>query len=742
MPSVPPKAKLTPQQKERITFLAQSGTPVSEIARELNIHGQQVAGYVRTLTNFGRVSTSPPPSPETETMAASQQPPPQPEFVAAAPPAQVEPQPRYQAPPQAAPQYAPQPQYAQQPQTPEGWTNPRTAFGYNNGFTNSAQQVRHQVERKMPADGIVGFHNGPFTEADLCQAYGEGLYKVLRFEPGRTQPYEFEVKVGASFGPPRSPKYGASGASEATGRPDRPGFQRPYARPWEGRDEEGTPPAQRPAPYYDRGGGERSLYEFARHSQQAQAAGSNDVTAEAIRQLGDANKRALDQAENARKGGPDAFVTGFFQQQQDLLVKRMDEDRKSTEQRRREDDERWEKRQREVEFEYKRRQDEEQKKHERDLERLRIETEARSRAAAEERRTLMDLEDKKLALIREEGKLRQDMLAEELKSTRQAMEKLTALTREEVKSMKEQTSQDIENSQAAIQSTLQKDREALEREHKLKEKSLDKEYELSKQILDVKQEALSNQGGDQIFNLLNTLVKEASKGLEKIVDLQRLQSMTPEAQVAHVAKAEPIDGNVPVEPRKAQAASAAQPEMAGAGSTNGNGNGHAAAPAAAVEEDNGGEKIKMEQIVQSMVEQPAFKQVIKEWSRQVRLEEDPTTFANMYLEWMRDPVDSESRKGCSMFANFMKTRSWDEMMAVIGPKLDPDVLKIFKTPFASDFYEGFKAMVVEQVRAYWEEFMASRKAQQAAKTAAEPAAPAEPAQEPTPVPNRIAAGGK
>lgn len=739
MPSAPPKAKLTGQQKERIAFLVSQGMSATDIGKELNIHGQQVAGYARTLINFGKITPPSPTSPEMESMANQN-----PQSDPAAAPA---PAPQYQAPPQQPP---PQPQYQQpaapqyqQPQPPpDGFAGGRPAFGYSQGFTNPAQTVRYQIERKMPADGIVGFHTGHFTESDLCQNYGEGLYRVLRFEPGRPQPFEFEVKVGPAFGPPRNPKYGSTTPESRGG--ERPGMQRPFSRPWENRGEEegAPPPPPRPAPYYDRGS-DRSLYEFARNNGAAQAAAANDVTAEAIRQLGDANKRALDQAENARKGGPDAFVTNFFQQQQDLLVRRMEEDRKSGDARRREDDQRWENRQREVEAEYKRRQDDEERKHNRDLERLRIETEARAKAAAEERKTLLDLEDKKLALIREEGKLRQDMLAEELKSTRLAMEKMTERNTKDIQDMREQTSKDIENSNASLQATLEKDREALEREHKLKEKSLDKEHELSKQILDIKQEALSNQGGDQIFNLLNTLVKEASKGLEKIVDLQRLQSMTPDAQVAHVAaeKTSPIDGNVPVEPKKG---AAPQPEMAGAG-TNGNGNGHAAQEAAA-EED--GEKLKMEQIVQAMVEQPAFKQVIKEWSRQVAREEDPTTFANMYLEWMRDPVDSESRKGCSMFANFMKTRSWDEMLAVIGPRLDKDVLKIFKTPFAVDFYEGFKAMVIEQVRAYWEDFMASRKAAQAAKTVSEPAPAAaveEPASaqpEPTQVPTRLTAEKK
>ena len=45
----------------------------------------------------------------------------------------------------------------------------------------------------------------------------------------------------------------------------------------------------------------------------------------------------------------------------------------------------------------------------------------------------------------------------------------------------------------------------------------------------------------------------------------------------------------------------------------------------------------------------------------------------------------------------MKTRTWDEMLAVIGPKLDKDVLKTFKTAFAAEFYEGFKAMSKERI---------------------------------------------
>ena len=133
----------------------------------------------------------------------------------------------------------------------------------------------------------------------------------------------------------------------------------------------------------------------------------------------------------------------------------------------------------------------------------------------------------------------------------------------------------------------------------------------------------------------------------------------------------------------------------------------------------------MEEIIQGMLERPFFKQVLKEWSLHVKTGQDPTTFANMYLEWMRDPMDHEGRKACSMFANFMKPREWPDMLKIIRGKLDKEVLTVFETDAAKDFYDGFRAMVVEQIRDYWEQFLAARKAQRAAATAAGGADPEE-----------------
>lgn len=563
-----------------------------------------------------------------------------------------------------------QAQLAPPPVSPDGWGGGRHVAGYVGGFQNQAATMRYQVERKIPADGIVGHHTGVFTEADLCNLYGEGFYRILRFEPGRQMPVEHEVKVAASFGPPRSPKFSVSGQPAQGNR-----FLR------NAQEEEGQAPQ---APRYERPDyRERSLYEFARNQQQAQATAGNDVTAEAIRQLGEANKRAQEQVEASRKSGPDAFVQNFFQSQNDLMYKRSEDEKKASEQRRKDDDEKWERRQREVEQEHRRRQEEEEKRHTRDLERIRYESESRQKAAENERKLMMDLEDKKLALIREEAKLRQDILQQELQANREAMKELQESTATQVEAVKD-----------AMQRELTKDREGLEREHKIREKSLDKEHELSSKILDIKQESLQKQGGDQIFNLLDTVVKEFGKGLNQIVELNKLQSMTPEAQAASVA-GRSMGGEARQESRPEVTASEAQPAKAEVQDSN---------EAAAPQVEN-----RMDTIVQAMVEQPVFKQVLKEWSRQVKAGEDPTAFSGMFLDWLQDPSDMQARKGCSMFVNFIKTRTWDEVIAVIGSRLDRDVLATFKSEHAVDFYEGFKAIVVEHVKMYFDDFLSGRK---------------------------------
>jgi hypothetical protein len=749
------KRPLTQQEKDRIIYLASQGTEISEIARELNVDPRRITGYVRTMINAGRIpnisprNTSPEIAAMGSTMPQSQVPQAPPAVPVAPAVPQASPQPSYAAPPPPPPQAGP---------AQDGWVGGRPMFGSVSGFQNQAQQVRTVIERKIPNDGILGEHFGELTRERICDIYGEGTYKVIRYEPGKTYPTEYEVQASAAFGPPRTPK-----RTTTLNDQNRPALQRPWMgqaqRPWDrsyerGEDEDGRgappPRAYAPQPYYSRP--DPSLSEYARHNPMNDVASA--AATEAIKSMGASQDKLIEQLDKSRSNGPDNFMTKFFTEQQVISERRAQDDERRRDQERKDEDAKYERRQREQETDHRRRQEEARLQHERELERIKAEAQARDSASKEERKMLMELEDKKLQVIRDEHRMRQEALQDELKRNREELKTVHERTERErkedhekadrerkedhekmdkkISEVQQSTSSQIAESNERLEKELERERETLEREHKLKEKAMDQRNNLEQQIIEIKKESLQSQGGDQIFQTINTVIKEFSKGLEKIVDLKKLEAMTPEAQAAAVAKGT-IDGNVMGEPKRdappeqpkgqqQQAPQGQSPPDAQAPRNNGN---SAGPSGAAPKGEQKNEESQMEQIIQDMLDKPFFRQVIKEWSLHVKTNQDPTTFANMYMEWMRDPLDHEGRKATTMFANFMKPREWSDMMKIMGPKLDKDVSNIFKSEAATDFYDGFKAMVVEQIRDYWEQFLAARKAQRAAQTAAGEAAAAE-----------------
>lgn len=74
------------------------------------------------------------------------------------------------------------------------------------GFTSPLMDVKYLVERTVPPDGLLGTHLGRFSVDELGKEYGEGTYKILKYEPGRAVPIEFIQKVGPSYGRTRIPK--------------------------------------------------------------------------------------------------------------------------------------------------------------------------------------------------------------------------------------------------------------------------------------------------------------------------------------------------------------------------------------------------------------------------------------------------------------------------------------------------------------------------------------------------------
>lgn len=111
----------------------------------------------------------------------------------------------------------------------------------------------------------------------------------------------------------------------------------------------------------------------------------------------------------------------------------------------------------------------------------------------------------------------------------------------------------------------------------------------------------------------------------------------------------------------------------------------------------------------ALLGRPHFMSVVAEWRLHVENGQDPAAFANLFLECMRDPQDHAMRQACAVFAAYMKPRSWAQMRAEISPFVDTETRAAFARRNAGTFYEGFRAMVVEAIREYWEAFLKTKK---------------------------------
>lgn len=110
------------------------------------------------------------------------------------------------------------------------------------------------------------------------------------------------------------------------------------------------------------------------------------------------------------------------------------------------------------------------------------------------------------------------------------------------------------------------------------------------------------------------------------------------------------------------------------------------------------------------VKQHLPKDFFNEWAKQLEADpSDATTFTNAFMEMLRGPENHNERKACAVFSNFMKSRSWPEIQEILKDSLDEKTKAIFQKPESVQFYEQFKAMVLEQIRDYWEQFLELRR---------------------------------
>lgn len=719
------KHHLTQAEKDRAVFLTSQGAEALEIGRELGVDARQISGFIRSQINMGKIPPIPPKnSPSLET--PMQTPPPfHPESPMSGPSAVPSAQPA------PAPTFAPTPPYSQPvphasypPPPPahvepsDGWTEGRPVIGHSDGFTNNAQQVRTVVEREIPADGILGEIMGPVTKTQLCEMYGEGSYKVLRYEPGRSMPMEHRFRASAAYGQPRTPKRTSSPDSTYAAQRGG-GFQRPWSS-WRGQEQPEDDGRNAPRPYSPFARPDPRLEDFARHPSADTAA---TATTEAIKTMGKLHEQTIQQLNKSRDAGPETFLKELLQQQTASNENKLAEESRRREQDRKDEEARHERRQAELD-----------KAHQRELERIKAEADARAKAAGEERKMLMDIEERKRLLDREEHKNREEALRDELKRNREELKETLGRSDKEIKETRDAMAVQISDAEERAQQRFQDHQAALEREHVLKQKSLDTAEKFQTQIFDLKREAIQQAGGDQLFQIIGTAIKEFSKGLERIVDLKKIEALTPEAQAAAVAN-RTIDGNVMGEPRRQAAeASATAPQHAGKPGVQPEApvTGSAGAPESQGESTT--KEQQMEQIIQESLDRPFAKQLIKQWAVNIKRNGNPAMFANAYMEWMRDPMDHEGRKATSLFAEFMSNHTWEELLEIMIPKLDKETTALFRDPYAAQYYNGFSGMVCEQVREYWENFLSDRAAKRASATAAASGgnAPAVPAPEAAP----------
>lgn len=621
--------------RDQVLVLAQQGDGMYEIAKRLDLDTRQVRGAIIAARSRGINVPASADQPRNKSIPAM---PSTPQGAPLAPVAVSISGPASPAPVTSAsvPATTTIPQESSPPLPQDGFMSSRSSTAY--GFLGSGQTLKYLVERIVPPDGFMGSHAAPFSVEDLGRLYGEGTYKIVRQESGK---YPFELPpqvIGPAFGQSRYP------GSKTEADPKRDDLAVTLRRL-----------------YGDAAGSPAALYGRP-------AAPSDPLgTSEAIRQLGESNRHAMEQIEKERNAGPNTHIQQFYAQQQAAAEKSREDERRREDERNHKDQE-----------EYRRRQDDDRIRHERELEKIKLENESKLRYEAETRKTLLELEGRKMDMFREELRLREDSNNKEL-----------ARTREEMKELKESVSEEMD-----------RERESLQREHELRLGALNKEHELNSQILEIKKNAIESGNGDIFLSTFEKVVAEVGKQVGAIVELKKMEAMSPEAQAAAINQSTSrnkasVDGNYKEEPKKEE------PAPHGKGNGNGNGAGKSSDP---MRSEN------MEQIVREFLGKPELHGVIREWVRQVRLGTTPAMFANMYVEFMRDPEDHKLRKSTNSFANFMASRGWPEMLEVLKPSLEKDELAVFETPAAADFYETFRACIVETVNAYWTQFMADREA--------------------------------
>lgn len=786
-----PGRKPTPEERERVLGLAREGHTNGVIAQMTGVHVKSVNGIVNNARQRGilpQVPRQAPTPPPYATYPAHQPPPPAPEpaFAPESPPGDVTPPaaaappfvpaqgpsdgpiapPVAAAPPGAVPQtevpmqqpaYTPPPS---PPPPPAGQSAPFPApangegFNWRGGpganFQFSQHAVKYVVERVVPNDGILGTHPHPFEVTDVGRIYGSGQYRVTKYEPGRPPVTSDIFTIAPTYGAPKMPGVPGERGSAAAPAP-RSRWADFRERGGDLEDDPAGPPAPRMfRPYGPGYPSDPRFADFARRPDPAAAEKSESVATEAIRAMSRIQEQAIKNTAEIQKAGPESWLQQWLMAQEKKSEearvrdeqrrederrreeKRQEDERRREEQRREDEKRAADERRKEQEAEYRRRLEEEDRKHQRELERIKTEAEQRMKFESEQRQTILALEQKKIEIIQTEAKAREAMWQNELERVRQDFERVT-------KEMTKQMSQ-VEQ---GVSAELDRERDQLRREFDIRNKALDNEHALRTEMLRLREEAQGRSDSDGFLKMVEKIVGEVGKNVKEVVELKKLEVLSPEAQAIAAAKAH--DGNLSPNPQGAGRApqSAAKPAPSPApGGLNlqplsgtetddeeeavepGEENDEAPSTLGVEPLSPGAEK-KMEEIVKQQLKDPVAQQLLKEWVTHVDAETSPTVFANIFMEYMTRSPDDNLRKACGGLMTFINPRKWPQVLEVVGGVLSAEQRQILEKPYAEEFYVAFKTMVSESLDEYFEQFLEQRRQKKAEQRAAQQAAAAE-----------------
>lgn len=705
---MPPKNKLTPEQREQIVTLAGQGMSPKEIGEKLNINALRVSGSISYAVRQGQL-----PGSAAGTRRPAPKPPPAGPFTMT-----KAPQSEASMNPSSAPAPLPAMPASSAPDE-QGWRQAGQGAGY--GFTHPTQALEFKLERVEPRDGTLEVTPNEPDDDEIGKRFGSGTYRLWRRE-GTKLPVFRDIIISSNYGEPRYPNR----------RPDPQG--RPQNRFLSGRsepadDDDRLPPRPFYRPQMDVRAYQpdnRQMAEVANRGLTAQ----ESIAVTAVNKLAEINEKQMDRMEKERDRDrePQSVVTDFLKEQQAAADKRADEERK------RRDEERKAER-----AEYDRREQEREAQHKRDMERIKIENDARIAQEREARNSIMELEKQRLALMREEAKIREDALKGELERIRLEAKEERATFLAQLKETKEETEEQIEAVQTSVKAELDKEREGLKREHELKEKSLENEQKLKEDMLKLREEIVKNQQGEDISKVLAKLVEGIERTVKEVVDLKKIEAVSSEERLAKVGQqggapgAPAAPANVTQAPGVVQKTPEQQPAAMQGQKT---GNGHPQQQGQPDVQGAPGQEPTPEMVVRQLAREPVFINMISKWAKQLQAGNDAGVFSNMFMELMRDDGTVEAlkiRKACSYFVDEMSTKTWAEMYDFLKPAIPQNLHPIFESPHAEVFYNQFKMMVVESVRDYWKMYFAQKQAEiEAAKQGGGQATPPQPEQQPEP----------